>query len=141
MQRLADGELPVHACGRDPHPLLATRLAELVELRTVKQLAENPGDLALDNSRAVILHDHPRCAVAVADLHGDVREDARFLASIERVVDRFLDRGDKRLGKSIEAEQMTILEKELRNRNFALPTRHFEGGGGWRLPVRHVVHY
>jgi hypothetical protein len=32
---------------------------------------------------------------------------------------------------------MTVLEKELRNGNFALATRHFKGGGGWGLPVRH----
>jgi len=32
---------------------------------------------------------------------------------------------------------MTILEKELGDGNFALAARHFEGGGGWGLPVRH----
>ena len=39
----------------------------------------------------------------------------------------------------IEAENMTILEKEFRNGNFALSTCHFNGGGGWGLPVRHKV--
>ena len=113
VQRLADGELSVHARGRDPHTLLSARLAELVEFRTVKQLAENAGDLAFDDSRAVILHDHPRFAVAVAHLYADVGEYSRFLTGIESVVDRLFDGGDQCLGGGIEAEQMTILEKEL----------------------------
>ena len=39
-------------------------------------------------------------------------------------------------------EQVTIFEKEFRNGNFALPTRHFNGGGKGGLPVDtiHMVH-
>ena len=137
MQRLADGELPVHSRSRDPHPLLAARLAELVEFRAIEELAENACDLALDDSRAVILHDDPRLPVAIAHLHADLGEYPRFLASIERIVDRLFDGGDQCLGGRIKPEQVTVLEKELRNGNFALPTRHFKGGGGCGLPVRH----
>ena len=130
VQRLADGELPVHAGSRDPHALLAARLAELVEFRAVEELAEDARDLALDNSRAVVLHDRPaHLPERSLTSHPDVGENARFLAGIERVVDRLLDRGDQRLGRGIETEQMTVLEKELRDGNFALPARHFEGGG------------
>ena len=100
-----------------------------MEFRAVEQLAENAGDLALDDSGTVILHDHPRFPVAFADLHADIGQYPGFLASIESIVHRLLDRGDQCLGGGVETEQMTILEKELRNRNFALATRHFEGGG------------
>jgi hypothetical protein len=36
---------------------------------------------------------------------------------------------------------MAIFEKELGNGDFPLPTRHFEGGGGWGLPVSHKMHF
>ena len=140
VQRLADGELPVHSRSRDPHPLLAARLAELVEFRAVEELAENACDLALYNPRAVVFHDDARLSVAIAHLHTDLGKYPRFLAGIERIVHRLFDGGDQCLGGRIEAEQMTVLEKELRNGNFPLPARHFDGGGGCGLPVRRKVH-
>ena len=81
----------------------------------------------------VILHDHARFPVAFADLHADIGQYPRFLAGIERVIHRLLNRGDQCLGGGIKTEQMTILEKELRNRNVALATRHFDCGGRWGL--------
>ena len=101
-----------------------------MEFRTIQQLAENARDLALDNSRAVILHDDPRFAGTVADLDTDLGEDAGFLAGIERIVDRFLHGGDQGLGRGIETEQMTILEEEFGDGDFALAARHFRSGGG-----------
>jgi hypothetical protein len=130
-------ELGIHPRGRDAHALLAARLAQLVKLRTVKQLAEDPGDLVFDDARAVVLdHDH-KMAPAVVYLHADLGKDAGFLAGVERVVDGLPHRGDERLCRRIEAEQMTVLEEELRDRDVALARRHVEGGGGGGSPVRH----
>ena len=94
-----------------------------------------------DDSRAVVFHNDPRFPVAIAHLHADIGEDPGFLAGIESIVDRLFDGRDQCLRGGIKAEQMAILEEELRNGNFALPTRHFEGGGGQGLPVRHKVHF
>src|SRR5512143_2166207 len=82
MQRFADCELPVHPRGRDAHPLLATRLAELVEFRAAEELPENAGDLALYNARAIVLHDDAGLPVVIAHLHTDLGKYPRFLASI-----------------------------------------------------------
>src|SRR3990167_9413235 len=137
MQRLANGELPIHARSRDPHPLLAARLAQLVEFRAIEELAEDAGDLVLDNARTVVLHHDTRLPVALAHLHADLGKYPCFLASIERVVHRLFDGGHQRLGRRVEPEQVTVLEKELRNGDFTLPSSHIGGGGGCRLPVRH----
>src|ERR1035437_10051994 len=137
MQRLADGELPVHSRSRDAHPLLAARLAELVEFRAIEELAKNACDLALDNPRAVILHDDPGFSVAIAHLHTDFGENPGFPASIESIVHRLFDSSDQCLGGRIKPEQVAVLEKELRNGNFALPSSHFKGGSGCGLPIRH----
>jgi hypothetical protein len=50
----------------------------------------------------------------------DLGEDARFLAGIERVVDRFLDAREERLAGRIEPEQMAVLREELADRDVAL---------------------
>src|SRR5439155_12451373 len=87
--RLAGGELRVHAGGRDADPLLAPALAQDVELRSVQQLAEHLGDLVAYDPGAVV---GDRQAEAILGLlldgDGDLRQDAGFLAGIERVVDR-----------------------------------------------------
>ncbi|MCZ7660324.1 MAG: hypothetical protein M5U07_21935 [Xanthobacteraceae bacterium] len=137
VQGLADGELPVHAGGRDPHALLAAGLAELVEFRAVEQLAEDPRDLALDDSGPVVLDDDARSPVAVAHLDPDLGQDACLLAGVEGIVHGLLDGREQRLGGRVEAEQVAVLEKELGDRDLALPARHLDGGGGRGLLLGH----
>jgi hypothetical protein len=71
----------------------------------------------------------------VAHQNRNVRENACFLAGIQRVVDRFLDGGEQCLCRAIKAQQMAV-EEELRNGDFALSARHL-GGGGRRWLPRH----
>src|SRR6185295_15433683 len=47
----------------------------------------------------------------------------------ERVVDRFLDRGQQRLPRVVEAEQVAVLGKKLADRDVALAGGHRVGGG------------
>src|SRR4029079_2114254 len=102
--------------------LLAALLLETVELRPVQQLAEDLRDLRPHDARAVVLD---RDAIAVLrdleDLDVEIREDSRFLARIERVVDRFLDRGEQGLLRVVETEEMAVLREELGDRDVALP--------------------
>ena len=97
-------ELPVHASGRDSHPLSAARLTELVELRPIKQLAEYAGDLALDNSRAVILDHDPQLPGALVHLNDDIWQYAGFLAGVESVVHRLFDSSHQRFGRRIKTK-------------------------------------
>jgi hypothetical protein len=55
----------------------------------------------------------------------------------ERIVDGLLDRGDPRLGRRIETEQVAVLEEKLGNGNLALSRRHFRGRRGFGSPIRH----
>ena len=107
-----------------------------MEFRAVEELAENAGDLALYNPRPVIFDRDARLSEAIAHLHTDLGEYARFLAGIESIVHRLFDGRDQCLGGRIKAEQVTVLEEELRNGNFTLPACHFDGGGGRRLPLK-----
>ena len=137
MERLGEGELRIHARSRNSHALLAARLAQFVEFRPVEELAEYARDLGLEDPRPVVLDHDPALAVALAHLHSDFRQDRRLLAGIERIVDGLLDRHDQGLGGRIEAEQMPVLEKELRDGNVALPSSHIECSGSFQWRVRH----
>src|SRR3989338_7067455 len=67
-----------------------------------------------------------------ADREGDdaLREDARFLGGVERVVDGFLDAGEERLSRVVEAEQVAVLGEELGHRDVPLAGAHLDGGYG-----------
>src|SRR6516164_7669483 len=136
MQRLADRELPVHSRSRDAHSLLTARLAEFVKFRAVEKLAENTCHLALYNPRPVIFDRDARLSEAIAHLHSDLGKDPPLLAGIESIIHCFFDSCDQCLRGRIKAEQVAILEKELGNRNFALPACHFDGGGWSKLSLR-----
>src|SRR5262249_46954511 len=51
-------------------------------------------------------------------------EDAALLAGVERVVHRLLDRGEQRLGRTVETEQVAVLGEELGDRDLALLGGH-----------------
>ena len=139
MQRLADRKLAIHARRRNAHALLAARLAQLVELRAIEQLAEDARDLALDDARAIVFDRDPRSLETAAHLDRDLRQHACFLAGVERVVDRLLDGGHQSFGGRVEAEQMAVLEKELRNGDIFLSAGHFQGCRR-RLSIGHLSH-
>ena len=61
-----------------------------------------------------------RFAAGLFDVHPDFRQDPRFLAGVQRVVDRFLDGRQQRLARIVETQQMAVLGKELADRNVPL---------------------
>jgi hypothetical protein len=112
--RFSGGELSIETSGRDPDPLLAARLPQLVKLGTVEQLGEDARHLSDRDARTVVLDRDPEHVIArLPDLDRYVRENARFLASVEGVVDGFFDRGHQRSLRGVEAEQVTVLGEEL----------------------------
>src|SRR6266446_6257807 len=132
----------LHAGRRDADPLLAATHAQPVELRTVEELGEDRRNLLADDAGAVVADGHPearrlaggrrRGAVARRDLEpdDDIGQDARFLGRVERVVDGFLDAGEERLSRIVEAEQVAVLGEELRDRDRPLAGAHLDGGYG-----------
>ncbi len=58
------------------------------------------------------------------NLDDDFRQDAGLLAGVERVVDGFLDAGEQRLARVVEAQQMAVLGEELGDRDLALARAH-----------------
>jgi hypothetical protein len=62
-------------------------------------------------------------------VHPDLREDARLLAGIERVVDRLLHAREQRLAGRVEPEEVAVLGKELADRDVALAGGEALGGG------------
>ena len=132
LHRLAGREHAVHPGGRDPDPLLAATHPQAVELRAVEELAEDQWDLLAHDPRSVVLHPHPEARGRVAhrlDADPDLGEDARLLAGVERVVDRFLDAREERLAGRIKTEQVAVLREELAHRNVALAGREGLGCG------------
>ncbi len=131
LEGFAGRELGIHPRRGDSHSLLAARLRELVEFRAVKQLAEDASELVFHNTRAIVFDGHAEHVVSfLRNLDPDFGQDAGLLAGIERVIDGLLDGGQSRLGQRIKAEQVAVLEKELRNRNVALASRHLVGDVG-----------
>ena len=89
------GELCVEHRRTDPDPLLPPALLDLVEPRTIEQLAEHVGDLVRDDPGTVVLHDDPVYLTRYfLDPDVDVRKDHRLLASIQGIIHRFFYRGD-----------------------------------------------
>src|SRR5580700_6648687 len=99
-----------------------------MKLRAVEQLRENLRYLRLDDARAVVLDDDAEARRLVGrrrrrnlhDLDVKLRQDAGLLASIERVVDRFLHGRQERLRGVVEPQQVAVLREELAHRNLAL---------------------
>ena len=58
----------------------------------------------------------------------DVGQDAGFLGRVERVVDGFLDAGEERLPRIVEAEQVAVLGEELGDGDLPLAGAHLDRG-------------
>src|SRR5690606_7793243 len=94
LDRLARRQLAIHAGGADADALLAARLAQAVELAAVEQSPEHVWHLGFDDAWTIVLNNHRELLLVGADAfdrHLEVRQDTRFFARIEAVVDRFLD--------------------------------------------------
>ena len=79
----------------------------------------------LDDAWPVVLHaDLEAIGTRRLNVHPQLGDDSRFLAGIERVVDRFLYGGEQRLARIIESKQMAVLREELTDRDVALLRGH-----------------
>ena len=58
------------------------------------------------------------------DMYPDLRHDACFLACIERIVDGLFHRGEQRLTRVVESQQMAILGEKLADGDIALLCGH-----------------
>ena len=83
-----------------------------MEFAAVEELAKNQRDLLFDDPRPVVLHADLEAVVAGRfDRDPDFRDDPRFFASVERVIDRFLDGRQQGLAGVVEAQQVAVLAK------------------------------
>jgi hypothetical protein len=137
---------PVHAGGTDSDPLLAAAHPQPVELRAVQQLAEDQRDLLLHDSRSVVLDTDLEAVVArLLHVDPDFRQDPRLFAGVQRVVDGFFDRGQQRLARVVEPQQMPILGEKLADRDVPLLRRPslrpwiVDGTGRWSRRIAFVV--
>ena len=100
-----------------------------MEFRAVEQLAEDQRDLLFENARAVVLHaDFEAVRAGGLDMDPNLGQDAGLFASVERIVDRFLDGGEQGFARVVEAEQMPVLGKKLADADIALGGGHRVGG-------------
>ena len=88
------------------------------------------GNLLLEDARPVVLHAHlVAVGPSLLDVDPDFRQDAGFFAGVERVVDRLLDRGQQRLARVVETEQVAVLGEELADGDIPLAGGHRFGSG------------
>ena len=137
LDRLAGGQQAVHAGGADADALLAAAHPQAVELRAVEQLAEDQGDLLLEDARPVVLHADLEAVRADAlDVDPDFGQDAGLFAGVQGVVDGLLDGGQQGLARVVEAQQVAVLGEELADGDVALAGGHRLGGGPAAQPRR-----
>ncbi len=153
---LARRELGIETRCADPDPLLPAALTEPVKLRPVEELREDLGDLRLHDPGAVVLDDHAEArfgdhllrlplgwcstpATELDDLDEQLRQDAGFFASIERVVDGLFHRGEQGFGRVVKPEQMAVLGEELRDGDVTLLGAHRLRGLSTCGFVRHAL--
>ena len=81
-------------------------------------MAEDFLNALLGNSWPVVFHDEfddVFFGVEFFDGYLDGWQNTCFFTSIERVIDGFLDSGDQRSGKRVEAQEVLVFLKKLRN--------------------------
>ena len=87
-----------------------------MEFGAIQELAEDFGDLIFDDPGTIVGHPNAKAILGnFLDGDLDLGKNFSFLAGIERVVDRFLDRGQERFLGVVEAEEVTVLGEEFRN--------------------------
>ena len=128
--RLAGGQVAVHAGRADADALLASAHLQPVELAAVEQLAEDAGYLLPDDARAVVRHRDAEALLAggLLDGDGDIGQDAGLFAGVEGVVHGLLDGGQQGAARVVEPEQVAVLGEELADADLALLLGHVVGG-------------
>src|SRR5579871_650474 len=82
-------------------------------------------------------------------MNPDLGNNARFLASVERIVDSLFNRSQESFSRIVEAKQMSVLREKFADRYVALFCRHGlrrDGAALWLftgfIDVRHIcVHF
>ncbi len=104
LDRLAGRQLAIHARCRYADSLLTPTHTEPVKFRTVEQLCEDARDMLANDARTIVRHRDAepsglacrwRRPVSRHDFQPDhdIRENTRFFAGIERVINGFLHTG------------------------------------------------
>ena len=97
-----------------PMPCWPRLIRKSMKFRSIQQLAEDQRNLFLDDAGAVVLHANLVAVRAgLLDVHPQLRQNARLFACIQRIVDRLFHRGQKRLARIVETQQMAILGEEF----------------------------
>jgi hypothetical protein len=117
-----------------------------MKFRTIEQFSEDEGDLLFDNARPVVLDtDFVPVGTRSFDMNPDLGNNARFLASVEGIVDSLFNRRKQSFSRIIEAKQVPVLREKLADRYVALFCRHGLRCGGAALwlftcfvDVRHI---
>jgi hypothetical protein len=105
-----------------------------MEFAAIEQLSKDQRNLLFDDPRAVVLDCDAKTAwLRLVDPHPDLRNDARFLAGIQRVIDRFFDGRQKSFAWVIEPEKVFVFRKKLADRDITLLGRHRLGGRAARF--------
>ena len=148
---LAGRDQPVHAGGGDADALLPTTHFQTMEFGPEQQPAKHIFHLFADDAGTIINHGDPiprllggggAVGLQILNHHRDIRQNARFLTGIQRVVHRFLHRCQQRLPRIIKPQQMAVFGEEFADRDILLLGRHRLGGftaGGLRF-FNHGLH-
>src|SRR5215813_11611239 len=84
LHRFSRSQHPIHARSTDADPLLSSTHPQSMKFRTIKQFSEDERDLFFDNARPVVLDtDFVPIGSRRFDMNPDLRNNARFLASVE----------------------------------------------------------
>src|SRR5688572_28682689 len=137
LYRFARCQLRIHARSRYADALLPAAHAQPMKVGSVEKLREYSRNLLANNAGAIIDYGDSepvrlawrlRGAAVRSDLEldHDFRQNPRFLTRVERIVDRFLYASEQCFSWIVEAEQMTVLGKELGNGNLPLPSSHLD---------------
>src|SRR5208282_2112086 len=125
LHRPAGGQHAVHARSTDADALLAAAHPHAMELRAIKELAENQGNLLTQDAGAAVLHADLEAVFShTLDMDPDFRQDARLFAGVQGVVDGLFDGREEGFARIVESQQMAVLGKKLAYRDFFLTGGH-----------------
>jgi hypothetical protein len=147
--------LDAFACelsGTDGHPLFCTFLDVLVNSNAGMNSASgfivdlSGNNLSCGPLRPVVLDtDFVPIGTRSFDMNPDLGNNARFLASVERIVDSLFNRRQESFSRIIEAKQVPVLRENFADGYVALFCRHRLGRDGAALwlftgfvDVRHI---
>ena len=112
--RFTGGQVSVHACSTDPDSLLPPGLLAGMELGSIKQSTKNLGQLRRNDAWPIIPYENGVLFLGGRrDFNDNCRQVFRFLAGIQRVVDRFPDGSQESSRRAVKTQQVAILGEEL----------------------------